>query len=225
MCRLIPLLLVLAVCLNLTPSDSRAGEKPALPLLFKADFENEDATRWQPTDPKVWKIAAKDGKHFYCQFKQSDYKPPFRSPLNFALVKDLDVTDFVLDAQVQSTTKDYGHRDVCLFFGYQGPARFYYVHLAKQTDDRANQVFLVSDADRKKISTKTTPGTPWDDHWHHVRVVRKVADGTIAVYFDDMKTPVMTAQDKTFTWGRVGVGSFDDTSNWDDIQLHGKRKE
>ena len=31
----------------------------------------------------------------------------------------------------------------------------------------------------------------------------------------------MTAEDKTFVWGKVGLGAFDDTGNWDDIQLYG----
>jgi hypothetical protein len=46
-------------------------------------------------------------------------------------------------------------------------------------------------------------------------------DGRIEVYFDDMKTPIMTARDKTFTWGQVGVGSFDDTGDWADLKVHG----
>ena len=37
-----------------------------------------------------------------------------------------------------------------------------------------------------------------------------------------MKKPVMTAKDTTFQWGRVGLGSFDDTGHWDDIVLRGK---
>src|SRR2546425_608068 len=81
-------------------------------------------------------------------------------------------------------------------------------------DDRANQIFIVDNADRKKISTKSTSGTPWDDNWHHVKVVRRIGDGGIEIYFDDMKTPIMTATDKTFTWGQVGLGSFDDSGNW-----------
>ncbi len=55
--------------------------------------------------------------------------------------------------------------------------------------------------------------------------MRKVADGTIEIYFDDLKTPVMTANDKTFTWGQVGIGSFDDSGNWDDVKLRGVRVE
>jgi hypothetical protein len=148
-----------------------------------------------------------------------------REQLNIALLKDIAVGDFILEARLQSTVKDYGHRDMCLFFGYQDPAHFYYVHFGKQTDDHANQIFIVNGADRKKISTKTTLGTNWNDEWHQVKIVRRVSDGTIEIYFDDMTTPVMTATDKTFAWGRIGIGSFDDTGNWDDLKLRGVRVE
>jgi hypothetical protein len=114
---------------------------------------------------------------------------------------------------------------MCLFFGWQGPEKFYYAHLAKKTDDRANQVFIVNDKPREKISKSTTPGTPWSSGWHHVKLVRRVKDGTIEVYFDDMKKPAMTAVDRTFTWGQVGVGSFDDTGNWRAVKVWGVKVE
>lgn len=195
-----------------------------LPLLLEEDFE-KGADRWEPTDPKAWKIADGPSGKCFSQFRKSDYAPPHRSPLNIALLKDVVVSDFVLDARLQSTTKDYGHRDMCLFFGYQGPSRFYYVHLGRKTDDHANQIFIVRDAPRTKITTRTNDGTPWTDGWHAVRVVRRVSEGGIEVYFDDLKTPCMTASDRTFAWGRVGLGSFDDTGNWDDVRLRGTRVE
>jgi hypothetical protein len=166
-----------------------------------------------------------DGNSFFSQHQQSKYKPPHRSPLNIALVRDVNVTDFVLTAKCQSTVKDYGHRDLCLFFGYQGPDQFYYVHLGKKADDRANQIFIVDKADRKKISLTSTEGTNWTDGWHQVKVKRDAASGLIDVYFDDMKKPVMTAKDTTFAWGRVGVGCFDDTGNWDDVKVFGTLKK
>jgi hypothetical protein len=201
-----------------------AEDGPTLPLVYQEDFE-KGADRWEPTDPKAWKVITTKQGNVYSQFQQSKYNPPHRSPLNISLLKNIEVSDFVLEAKVRSTARDYPHRDVCLFFGYQDPAHFYYVHLAKKTDDHANQIFLVNGAPRIKISTKTTPGTNWTDDWHNVKIVRKVSDGGIRVYFDDMKEPVMTANDKTFTRGRVGVGSFDDTGDWDDITLHGNKVE
>ncbi len=194
-----------------------AGE---LPLLVSEDFD-QGADRWQPTDKAAWKIVATPQGPVYSLFRQSQYAPPHRSPLNFALLKDVIVGDFRLDANVQSTVKDYDHRDIVLVFGYQDPAHFYYVHFGKRADDHANQVFIVNDAPRVKISTTSTPGTPWTDDWHKVRLERGAADGSIRVYFDDLEHPAMTATDKTFVWGQVGIGSFDDTANFDHVVLRG----
>lgn len=195
-----------------------AEEGRGLPLVFEDDFER-GADHWKPTDEAAWKIAEGHGGHVYSLFQQSKYQPPHRSPLNFSLIRDLSVAKFVLTAKARSTGRDYGHRDLCLFFGYQDPAHFYYVHLGKQTDDHANQIFIVNDAPRTKISTKTTSGTPWDDEWHEVKLVRDPASGDIQVFFDDFKEPAMTARDKTFRTGLVGLGSFDDTGDWDDVKL------
>jgi hypothetical protein len=96
----------------------------------------------------------------------------------------------------------------------------YYVHFGKRTDDHANQVFIVNGAPRVKISTKTTAGTPWTDEWHRARIVRDVGSGEITVYFDDLKTPIMTAVDRTFVKGRLGFGSFDDIGNFDDVKIY-----
>ena len=209
-------MLVLAACAR--------SEEPTLPLLFEDDFE-KGADRWQPNDPEAWKIVDVMGEHkqVFSHFKQANYQPKHRSPINYALVKDLSVSDFVLEANCQSTVKDYPHRDLCLFFGYQGPNQYYYAHLGKTTDDHANQIFIVNNADRTKISTKTTNGTPWTDDWHHLKVVRKAADGTIEIYFDDMQKPCQTATDKTFPSGQVGIGTFDDLGNWDDVMSGARR--
>jgi hypothetical protein len=229
--RVFPTAVVVAGMLALSAAlPAVAGEKKdsrdalhGLPLLITEDFE-KGADRWQPTDVKAWRISDGRGGKVYEQFvKQSAYKPPHRSPFNFSLLKEVTVGDFALTAKVRSTIKDYGHRDACVIFGYQDKAHFYYVHFGKQTDDHANQVFIVNDKPRTKISTKTTDGTPWNDEWHDVKIVRRVKDGTIEVYFDDMEKPVMTATDKTFEWGQIGVGTFDDTSLWDDVRLYGEK--
>lgn len=197
------------------------ADQPELSLLVEEGFE-DGAKAWQPTDPTAWKVKETDRGKVYSQHKKrSKYEPPHRSPYNISLLKDVSVSDFVLDAKVLSTHEDYGHRDVCLFFGYQDPAHFYYVHLGKKADDHANQIFIVDGKPRTKISLTTTDGTNWDDKWHHIRIVRKTKDGSIEIYFDDMKKPVMTAKNSKFLTGQIGLGSFDDTGDWDDIELRG----
>ena len=202
-----------------------ASELNGLPVLFFEDFESGKADRFEPSDPNAWKIGEKDGNKFLSQFQESVVKTPHRSPFNRNLVKDLIVSDFVLDVKLQSTKEDYPHRDMCLFFGYQDPAHLYYVHFGKRADDHANQIFIVNSADRKKISIESTEGTNWTDNWHHARVVRNVATGSIDVYFDNMEKPVMKAVDKSFTWGQVGVGTFDDIGNIDNVLVYGRKAE
>ena len=199
------------------------------PEPFLTETFSQGAEGWKPTDDTAWKITkVGDGNAvFELTKKRSDYKPPHRSPLNIALRKHYQFSNFQLTAKVKTTHKPYGHRDLCFFFGYQDPSHFYYVHLGQKMDAHANQIFIVNDAPRTKISTKTTKGTPWkDDTWHHVKIVRNAVTGQIQVFFDDMEKPVMEATDKTFSKGQIGIGSFDDTGMWDDIIIRtgdGKR--
>ena len=205
---------------------SQAGESccPG-PLVAEDDFE-QGADRWQPTDANAWRVVQSDRGKVYNQFQKSKYNPPHRSPHNVSLLKDVVVSDFVLEVDVQSTHTTAGaHQDMCLFFNYQDPAHFYYVHLGKRPDPHSSQIMVVDGAARKMITNNTSPGIAWTDGWHHVKIIRRTEDGTIEIYFDDMDKPVMTANDKTFTHGRVGLGSFDDHGNWDNFKLSGKTIE
>ena len=196
-----------------------------LPLLLQEDFDG-GADDWKPTDPTAWKVARAEGQTFYSIVKKkNDYKPPVRSPYNFAIQRDLSVSDFVFDVRLKSTEKDYGHRDLCLFFGYQDPSHFYYVHFGKEADPHAHSIFLVNGKPRVSIVEKRTQGVDWDNQWHRVRLKREVKSGSIEVYFDDMVHPIMSTHDRTFPHGRIGVGSFDDTGNFTEIRLRGVLNE
>lgn len=211
----------LAVVLSLLSCASGAEPRPAWPQVFADDFE-QGLARWQSPDPAAFRLLPDSEGHVLDQFQQSRVRTPVRSPFNRCVVRDVVVGSFQLDVRFRSTARDYPHRSLCLFFGYQDPAHLYYVHFGQRTDEHANQIFIVNDAPRVKISTHTTAGTPWDDQWHRARIRRNVATGEIQVYFDDLETPVMTAVDRTFTWGQVGVGSFDDTGVFDDFVLAGE---
>jgi alkaline phosphatase D len=202
------------------PAPEMASESD-LPLIRSDRFE-QGAGSWLATDQNAWRIMTQDGSKVYSLHRQSAYRPPHRSPVNISRLKDVVVGDFDLLARVLTTQRDYGHRDMCLFFGWQDPEHFYYVHLGQAMDDHANQIFIVNQAPRVKISEHTTQGTPWDAQWHTVKISRRVASGSIHVYWDDMETPVMRATDRTFLSGQIGLGSFDDTGNWDDVRLYGQ---
>jgi hypothetical protein len=148
----------------------------------------------------------------------SDYAPPFRSPHTIGLIKNLKLGNFVLEAELLQTGKEYGHRDMCIVFGFKDPSHFYYTHIATKMDDNAHQIMLVNGAPRTKISSFTTEGIDWgQEQWHRVRVERDLNAGTIKIFFDGKL--IEEANDKTFDFGSVGFGSFDDSGKIDNIKI------
>lgn len=193
-------------------------------VLFEENFERRaSVNKLYTTDPNAWRII-EDGKNKALELHQmSSYEPRVRSPKNIALIKNKLFGDFVLEVELAQTGREYGHRDMCIFFGVKDPANFYYTHIATAADPNAHNIFLVNDEPRRNIASKTTKGVDWGKpgEWHKIRIERKLTDGTIRVFFDDMKNPIMEATDNHFEYGYIGFGSFDDTGKIDNIKIYG----
>ena len=145
---------------------------------------------------------------------------PIRRPAAIAILRSPPVGNFTLDVELRSTAPvDLDVRDVLLIFGYQSPSRFYYVHLSKRTDAVHNGVFLVNDADRRRLDAPTSIARLVDQAWHRVRLTRDADGGQIRVFFDSETTPALSATDATLRTGRVGIGSFDETAEFRALTL------
>jgi hypothetical protein len=192
-------------------------------LVYIQDFERPQAMgNFDLTDDAAWKISGIKGNKSLELYQASQYKIDVRSPFNIALLRDLTLGSFVMEVELSQTGREYGHRDLCLFFGFQNPTNFYYVHLGSVADQNANNIFIVNDEPRRNIATKTSSGTKWGstDSWHKAKIERNVETGTIRIYFDDMSSPIMEATDTHFHWGQVGLGSFDDTGKFDNLTIY-----
>ena len=217
-----------------------AAEPKTIPaaysLLYEQSFDQADVLQqFAMTDRKAWQISRTNNNAALELIKQSAYKLPVvktadgkdltvRSPFNIALIADQVFGDFILEADLMQTGREYGHRDMCLFFGVQSPTEFYYAHIATAADPNAHNIFVVNNKPRTNIAKQTTKGVNWGlGVWHKVRLERKLSDGTIKVYFDDFSTPIMVAEDKTFGAGYIGFGSFDDTGMVDNVKVWGRR--
>jgi hypothetical protein len=208
----------------LTVASACAAEVPTgFKLLYEQDFQKPDAIKdFVMTDPKAWKIAATNDQRALELTKQSRYSPPVRSPVNIALIADKVFTDFIIEVDLIQTGREYGHRDMCLFYGVQNPTNFYYTHIATAADPNAHNVFVVTNAPRKNIAKETTKGVNWGlNVWHKVRLERDTKSGSIKVYFDDFSKPIMLAEERTLASGYIGFGSFDDTGMIDNIRIWG----
>jgi hypothetical protein len=219
--RNLPLIVAIALACSQFAWSQTADESEGLPLVFREDFQ-AGKDKWETTDDKSWEFFDESGnKSFGLNKRISDYQPKVRSPHNIALIKDVQLSDFVLIFRVRSTKDTGNHRDCCAFFCHQDTEHFYYVHLGAKPDPASGQIMIVNNEPRRPL-TDNKKVVPWDDAWHTVKVVRKSETGTIDVYFDDMTNPHLKATDKTFTKGRIGIGSFDDMNAFDDVRVYGK---
>ncbi|MEZ6123652.1 MAG: hypothetical protein R3C49_10795 [Planctomycetaceae bacterium] len=217
--RLFALIVGVVVCVPAFGLDDSTAS--GLPLVFTEDFSS-GIDHWEVTDPKAWTRQDIDGNFVFGLNKRvSDYQPSVRSPHNIALIKDLQLSDFEMTFRVRSTKDTGNHRDCCVFFCHADPTHFYYCHLGARPDPHSGQIMIVNDAPRKALTENEEP-TPWTDQWHQVKVTRTSADGWIRVYFDDFEKPLMEVQDSTFGKGRIGIGSFDDMNDFDDIRVYGR---
>lgn len=142
--------------------------------------------------------------------RAAQYAPPVRAPQAIALFTETAFDEFVLEVELAQTGREYAHRDLCLFFGYRGPAQFGYVHLASAADENAHGVFLVDGAPRRQVTTSRSTGVAWGEPgtWHKVRLERRA--GRVRVWFDGSGEPVLEAEAAPFAPGFLGFGSFDD---------------
>ncbi len=223
--RRTPSLLAMGVALAVIPPSTRAENPAGIPsdykLVYASDFARPGAIDdFVFSDPDAWIINREGDKPALELVKQSIYEPSVRSPVNIALLKDKAFTDVIIEADCLQTGKEYGHRDMIFVYGFQTPTKFYYTHIATAADDHAHNCFIVNEAPRIKFAEKTTKGVNWGlEQWHHVRIDRKASDGTVRVYFDDMKVPIMEGSDQTFPSGFIGFGSFDDTGKLSNIKV------
>ena len=147
-----------------------------------------------------------------------------RRPSALAIVNGPDLTDTTLEIELRSTAAlppVTPRRDALLVVGYQSPSRFYYVHLSAVRDDVHNGIFVVNDADRRRVDSRSAIAPLVDQAWHRARLVRTPSTGRIEVFVDGSAEPIMVADDRTLAWGRAGVGSFDDTAEFRNATVTG----
>lgn len=143
---------------------------------------------------------------------------PIRRPAALAILNSEPLGKVTLELEARSEEPvDLAVRDVNIVVGYQSPTRFYYVHLAAKTDAVHNGIFLVADADRKRLDTPTSEPQLKDKSWHRIRVERDPASGRIAVFVNGSAAPALEARDTTLQTGRIGMGSFDETGQFRNV--------
>lgn len=189
------------------------------------DFEDQDLSAWQLPKAADWEIASEPGRpatgrpnHFLRLLRRGEIGSP-RRPLQYAILKDACLGDFTLQVKVRRAG-----RSMLVAFGYQDSLHFYYTHLSADPGDHPvhNGLFKVDGGERFRIAGQGAKPVLPDQSWHTVKIVRQVSTGRIQVFADNDTQPRFQHTDASFRFGRVGLGSFDETGDFDDFRLEGQ---
>lgn len=205
---------------------TQTGETETLPQLFCDDFQVGNANSWQPNIPENWRIVQIGDDNYVYNLTKPGTNGSIRKPTSYSILQSYDVGSFEMTVSVKCLTdSSVQNRDMCLIFGFQNDTQFYYAHFAARSNDVHNIIGLVNNADRVKINVEPVGSSAarlTGSDWYQLKVIRDADSGRIEAYIDDMETPVLTATNKTFLHGMVGLGSFDDTGYFDDFVLSGE---
>jgi hypothetical protein len=192
-----------------------AGPAP-LSLHFNDDFSSGTLDRWQFPFPEDWATGSEGPLHFLHMLRGREPLVP-RRPMQFALVKGVNVGSFTFQARVRRAGNA-----VLMVFNYVDTLHFYYTHLSRDPGAKVevhNGLFIVNGEPRVRIAGReAAPALP-DTNWHTIRIERDVHSGSIAVFVDDDHAPRFSVIDNTFKCGQVGLGSFDETGDFTDVHL------
>jgi hypothetical protein len=217
----------IALALSLVWAACARNDGDGRVLLIASDFETGTAEGWRPKDAGRWRVVASGGSNVY-ELTAPGEQGTVRAPTEWSLWAGREVSSFEFSGRLRChTDPSTAVRDMCVLFHFQDPTHFCYVHFAGTSDGVHNIIGLVNGADRVKINAEPAGASVFrltDREWHAFKVVCDAATGEIRAYLDDMTAPILTARDRTLGRGLVGVGSFDDTGAFDDLELRDRSR-
>ncbi len=190
--------------------------------VYNEPFSDSSFLNWHANSPDNWELMSENNENILYLIRNGTFGK-IRKPSSYAILSHLDVTNFELmvEAKCLIDTAIAG-RDINIFFGFQDSVHFYYAHISNRSNTLHNIIGLVDGKDRVPITHADGDNSKArlrDYKWHKIKIIRNIDSGSIKVFVDDMRQPVLSVIDKTLINGKVGLGSFDDYGQFKNFQL------
>lgn len=214
-------LLPLTASLVAAPDLAPAGKAPApeFPVVFEETFAGS-LQGWTARESSVWEITGTENPNLKLATKGEP--GPFRAPLSWIIRGDHQATgSFTITARGKCHTPlTVRGRDLLLLVAWKGPLDYHYIHFSAENAAVHNVIMRVK-PDGRELLPHTTQPVPklLKPEWQTIRVWYDKPSGMLRCYVDDMETPMMTCKVGELPAGAVGVGSFDDMVEFDDVVL------
>jgi hypothetical protein len=175
--------------------------------------------KWTVPEAADWQVDAEEGAPVLRLLKGREPAPEApRRPFQFAVTDLPDYGRLTVDVDLKPLA-----RSVLIVFAYRDSAHFDYAHLSTDTaaaQPRHNGIFHVYGGERVRISAERGPAAfAATGRWYHVKLVHKSVAGTVAVWVDGRAIPALEAVDVSLGAGKTGLGSFDETGVFRNLEI------
>ena len=186
------------------------------------DFELHSLENWHLPQPSHWERVVIEGNGVLHLAVGGPVGKNPRRPVKFAILEGPCLVGFTLGVKLKKDPIEE-ESDLIVVFAYQDKEHFYYVHLSNDTGDVSvhNGIFKVAGADRERIAGKGSRPTLPDSEWHHVAVVHDRLTSAVRVYIDGESEPRFKTSNHSIPFGRIGLGSFNNSGMFDELHLDG----
>ncbi len=200
--------------------------------VFEQFLLEEPGDNWTVRTPQLWRVA-QEGNRRFLQMAIPPERPALpgvRRPREYALFSPYQFRSFSMSVRVRvDRDPSVARRDAVVILGWQDDTHCYYAHLSGSTDEWHNALVRVDGQTRISLIPPAQRPAPTmtDLAWHKVDVLRDADTGTISVYvdaYDEAAQPVFRVVDRTYEWGYIGLGSFDDHASFAQIKIEGQAR-
>ena len=188
--------------------------------LLAADSITVFDRQWTVQKASDWAI-----ENAVLRLKVSAEPPPGqpRRPTKFALLDSRPYRSVTIEGEVKRNG-----RSLILVYAWQDEAHYNYAHLSSDAAEKQNVhngMFHVFGGERVRISSLEGPGSLTTADWIPFKLVFDGESGRCYVEVNGKRNPSLEAVDLSLRWGRVGLGSFDETGDFRAIRITGETKK
>lgn len=182
---------------------------------FSDDFNDGNANGWTPLTPSRWQVSSNAGSLRYF-LNTTNYNSPDEKRLGeLSIINSQTWNDFIFECDARSEDAASGNSgaDLSIVFGYQDFDSYYYVNYNRESG--FTEMHRIHDGGpRVTLATYNAP-TFNDGNYHKLRIERQ--GSSIHAYFDGAL--ILSGNDSFFGQGQIGVGSFNDSGYFDNIEV------
>ncbi|MDQ1473781.1 MAG: hypothetical protein QOJ99_5261 [Bryobacterales bacterium] len=146
-----------------------------------------------------------------------------RRPTKIALLDSKPYQKVTVEAEVKRNG-----RSVIIVYGWQDPSHYNYAHISSDAAAKQNVhngMFHIFGGERSRISSLDGPASLETTDWIPVKLVFDGETGKCYVEVNGKRNPSLEAVDLSLRWGRVGLGSFNETGDFRNVRITGEMRD